>query len=233
MTWKTDAAEYAELLAPKEACGLVSLIEGKETFSPCKNLSEEPDEYFILDPDDWVKCEDKGEITGIFHSHGYGSAKPSQADKASCEYLNYPFYIYGIAKKDWSKTIPSGYKSGLYGRTWVWGSQDCWSLVTDYFLENLNIKLKYWPRPKTLKEFATNPYFEKVLTGSGFKEVSKDDIKENDVLLMEGSDNKLNHVAVYIGDQTILHHNIRLLSCREIYDLKYIQATKKVYRYAA
>ena len=79
-----------------------------------------------------------------------------------------------------------------------------------------------------------NPYFEKVLTGSGFIEVNKDDIQENDVLLMEGlQKNKLNHVALYIGNQTIFHHNIKQLSCREIYDLRYIQATKKVFRYAA
>ena len=50
---------------------------------------------------------------------------------------------------------------------------------------------------------------------------------------MQGPDKKLNHVALYIGDQTILHHNIRQLSCRELYDLRYIEATKKVYRYEA
>ena len=50
---------------------------------------------------------------------------------------------------------------------------------------------------------------------------------------MEGIFNKLNHVALYIGDQTILHHTIKQLSCREIYDLQYIKKTKEVYRYAA
>ena len=61
----------------------------------------------------------------------------------------------------------------------------------------------------------------------------KDDIQENDVLLMKGAEEKLNHVALYIGNQTIFHHNIKQLSCRELYDLKYIQATKKAFRYAA
>ena len=48
---------------------------------------------------------------------------------------------------------------------------------------------------------------------------------------MEGAYQKLNHVALYIGDQTILHHVIGKLSCREIYDLEYLQITKKVFRY--
>ena len=135
--------------------------------------------------------------------------------------------------KEWCSFEPSGWKApSLIGRTWIWGKHDCWSLITDYFLEKKQINLKFWPRPKNLKEFANNPYFEKVLTESGFKKVDND-IQINDILLMEGIYDKLNHVALYIGDQTIFHHNIKQLSCREIYDLKYIQATKKVYRYAA
>ena len=108
---------------------------------------------------------------------------------------------------------------------------DCWSLITDYFKEKLNIHIKNWPRPKTIKDFALNPYFEKVLQGSGFVEIDNNKLEVNDVLLMEGIYNKLNHVALFIGDQTILHHVIGKLSCREIYDLKYQKITKKIYRY--
>ena len=233
MTWKDKAAEYAVECLPKESCGLLAIIKGKETFWPCKNLSDDPDEYFLIDPDDWADCEDQGELIGIVHSHPYGTAFPSEADKATCEHLGLPFYIYSTEHKNWHCSKPNGYKSGLFGRTWIWGKHDCWSLITDYFLEKKQIKLKFWPRPKRLKEFANNPYFEKVLTGSGFKEVNKDDIQKNDVLLMEGPEKKLNHVALYIGNQTIFHHNLKQLSCREIYDLKYIQVTKKVFRYAA
>ncbi len=233
MNWKEQAAIHADKQAPKESCGLLAIIKGKETYWPCKNLSESPDEFFVIDPDNWADCEDEGELIGIIHSHAYGSALPSEADKASCEYLGLPFYIYSVEHKNWIDFEPSGYTSGLYGRTWIWGKHDCWSLVTDYFLDKKQINLKFWERPKSIKTFCENPYFEKVLTGSGFKEVSKDNIINDDVLLMQGIDEKLNHVALYIGDQTILHHNIRQLSCRELYDLRYIEATKKVYRYEA
>ena len=233
MNWKEQAAIHAIKQAPKESCGLLAIIKGKETYWPCENLSESPDEFFVIDPDNWADCEDEGELIGIIHSHAYGSALPSEADKASCEYLGLPFYIYSVEQKNWIDFQPSGYTSGLYGRTWIWGKHDCWSLITDYFLNKKQINLKFWERPKSIKTFCENPYFEKVLTGSGFKEVSKDNIINDDVLLMQGSDKKLNHVALYIGDQTILHHNIRQLSCRELYDLRYIEATKKVYRYEA
>ena len=233
MNWKEQAAIHADKEAPKESCGLLAIIKGKETYWPCENLSESPDEFFVIDPDNWADCEDEGELIGIIHSHPYGSALPSEADKASCEHLGLPFYIYSVEQKNWVDFEPSGYTSGLYGRTWIWGKHDCWSLITDYFLNKKQINLKFWERPKSIKTFCENPYFEKVLTGSGFKEVSKDNIINDDVLLMQGPDEKLNHVALYIGDQTILHHNIRQLSCRELYDLRYIEATKKVYRYEA
>ena len=233
MNWKEQAAIHADKQAPQESCGLLAIIKGKETYWPCDNLSESPDEFFVIDPDNWADCEDEGELIGIIHSHAYGSALPSEADKASCEHLGLPFYIYSVKHKNWINFEPSGYTSGLYGRTWIWGKHDCWSLITDYFLSKKQINLKFWERPKSIKTFCKDPYFEKVLTGSGFKEVSKDNIINDDVLLMQGPDEKLNHVALYIGDQTILHHNIRQLSCRELYDLRYIEATKKVYRYEA
>ena len=233
MTWKTDAVKHAEECMPKESCGLLAVIKGKETYWPCKNIAESGFEYFIINPDDWAECEDTGEIIGIVHSHPYDPPQPSDNDKASCEYLDLPSHIYSVRMKEWCSFEPTGWKApSLIGRTWIWGKHDCWSLITDYFLEKKQINLKFWPRPKNLKEFANNPYFEKVLTESGFKKVDND-IQINDILLMEGIYDKLNHVALYIGDQTIFHHNIKQLSCREIYDLKYIQATKKVYRYAA
>tara|TARA_R100001126_G_scaffold27829_1_gene14898 strand:+ start:3797 stop:4501 length:705 start_codon:yes stop_codon:yes gene_type:complete len=233
MTWKNEAAEYAVKCLPKESCGLLAIIKGKETFWPCRNLAEEPEEYFILEPDDWADCEDQGELIGVVHSHTHGTAFPSDTDKASCEYLGLPFHIYSVEQKDWYSFEPQGYKSGLLGRRWIWGKHDCWSVITDWYKERKNIFIKDWPRPKSPKEFAMNPEFEFALPKLGFTEIENIiDLKEGDVLLMVGTNKKLNHVALYIGNQTILNHNVNQLSCREIYDLEYIKNTKKVYRYA-
>ena len=235
MTWKNDAEVYAKQESPKEACGLLAVINGEEKFWPCKNIAEGQHQFFALDPEDWAECEDQGgEIFGVIHSHPKGSANASEADKASCEHLGFPYFIYSVEHTNWNEIKPRGWKPpSLIGRTWVWGKQDCWSLITDYFLEKKQINLKYWERPKSIKYFCENPYFEKVLTGSGFVEVNKDKLQKDDILLVEGAYKKLNHVALYYGEQLILHHSVKKLSCRELYDLKYIQATKKVYRYAA
>ena len=233
MSWKDAAIDHAQKDSPNEACGLLAVYKGKEKYFPCKNLAEEKGEYFIIDPDDWVTIEDKGEIVAVIHSHPNCPPTPSQADLASCEYLDLPFYIVTPETQQWHYFEPSGYKKGLIGREWVWDIQDCWSLVTDWYKEKKNIEIKHWPRPSSPQEFEQNPYFEKVITGSGFIELDDDvNLQVGDVLLMDSSQNKLSHVALYIGDQTILHHCVKRLSCREIYDQKYIEWTKKRYRYA-
>ena len=234
MNWKLEAEKHAKSTLPDESCGLVALIGGEKKYWPCKNLANENFDYFIMDPEDYADCEDHGEILALVHSHPNGSAYPSETDLAGCEFSGLEWHIFSLEMDSWHSSRPNGWKpDSLYGRQWSWGNMDCWALICDYYKEKLNIKLKKWPRPKTIKKFAENPYFEKVLSGSGFYEIDFKDIKENDILLMEGIYKQLNHVALYIGEQNILHHVIGKLSCREIFDLEYQKITKKVFRYAA
>ena len=235
MIWKQSFKEYAKEQAPNEACGLLAIIKGKETFWPCKNLAEGKFDFFMLDPDDWAECEDNGEVIGVIHSHPVGSATPSDTDKAACEHLGFPYYIYSISLDHWEMIEPKDWKApSLIGRSFIWGKYDCWSIVTDWFKETKNIDIPYWKRPKTIKDFLANPEFEFALPKLNFvKQDRHDDLQVGDVLLFEGRKNILNHVAVYIGDMTILNHSRRALSCREFYGLKYQKALRGVYRYAA
>ena len=235
MSWKKSFEKYAKKQAPEEACGLLAIIEGKETFWPCKNLAEGKFEFFILDPDDWAECEDTGEILGVVHSHPVGAASPSDTDRAACEHLGFPYYIYGIEHENWECIKPCGWKApSLIGRRFIWGKYDCWSIVTDWFKENKNISIPYWTRPKKFKDFLKNPEFEYALPKLNFKKLeTNNDIQVGDVLLFQSITGNLDHVAVYIGDMMILNHNIKSLSCRELFDLRYQQSLKGVYRYAA
>ena len=235
MTWKESFKKYAQEQTPNEACGLLAIIDGNETFWPCKNLAEGKHEFFMLDPYDWVECEDTGEVIGVIHSHPVGAAIASDADKAACEHIGFPYYIYSINQDHWILIEPTGWKApSLIGRRFIWGKYDCWSIVTDWFKENKNIDIPYWQRPKTLKEFSENPQFEYALPKLNFKKQEKtNNLKTGDVLLFVGAKQKLSHVAVYIGDMMILNHNFKSLSCRQQLNFNYQKALKKVYRYAA
>lgn len=234
MSWKGKALQHAKKEAPYEACGLVAVYKGQQKYYPCKNLAENLEDQFILNPDDWIKAEDDGEIVAVFHSHPNHSPTPSQADLASCEYLDLPFYIVTPETEDWYYFEPSGYKKNLIGREWKWQIQDCWSLIEDWYKEKKDIKLRSWDRPKSPKEFSKKPLFEYGLPLTGFIELDENvDTQIGDVLLMDTTNTGiLDHVALYIGDQTILQHCVKRLSSRETYDQKWIECTKKRYRYA-
>ena len=44
-------------------------IKGKERYFPCRNLSMTDHQCFIIDPEDYVKADNTGEIVGVVHSH--------------------------------------------------------------------------------------------------------------------------------------------------------------------
>ena len=85
MTWKYKALLHAKREDPKESCGLLLNIKGKERYYPCRNLSMTEHQCFIIDPEDYVKADNTGEIVGVVHRHPITPPTPSQADKISCE----------------------------------------------------------------------------------------------------------------------------------------------------
>ena len=151
--WQNEALQHAIESKPKESCGLLIIKKGKEVYFPCQNLATNPDNQFILSPEDWIEAEDQGEITAVVHSHPYTSARPSEADRVACEKSNLKWWIVQPDSNDWQYCEPCGYKAPLIGRKWVWGVNDCWSLCRDWYAEEFGIELKDWVRPNDPDDF--------------------------------------------------------------------------------
>lgn len=214
---------------PREACGLVIIEKGKEVFVPCRNISE-LDDAFILDPIDYEKAEERGEIIRVIHSHVYSSPKPSEPDKVSCEASGLPWSIVSVPNGDWHDFQPTGYKAPLVGRSWSHGTLDCYSLIKDYYQEVLSIEIPDFERSFEWWLKGDNLYldnFEK----AGFYEVPAESIRAHDVVLMQVKSPVINHGAVYIGEDKILHHLFKRLSCREVFGGYYKKHTVKVIRH--
>ena len=233
MSWKDDALVHAKDQNPKESVGLLLNIKGKKRYYPCQNLSITSHQEFILNPEDYVKADNLGDIVGIVHSHPICSPEPSQADRVSCEKSNLPWYIVNPESEEWSYLEPNGYKAPLIGRKWVWGVTDCWSLVVDWYKQEKGIELKDYERNMTPDEFLFDPLFESYAWRTGFRELRPEErLEKGDVLLMSIMYPTLNHVAIFLGDM-VLHHLADRLSCREPYSAWLYKSTGKRYRYAS
>ena len=232
MSWKQDALVHAKDQDPKESCGLLIDINGKEKYFPCKNLSNYSQQCFIIDPEDYAKAEDSGKILAVIHSHPVTPPVASQADMISCEESGVIWHIVNPKTEQWGFYKPSGYKPPLIGRHWVWGITDCWSLVRDWYKENLGITLRDWNRPTTPEEFIENPMFEKCAWRTGFRQLRPEEKLENgDLLFMSIMATGLNHVAIFL-DGDVLHHLADRISCKEPYNQWLLKCTGMRLRYA-
>ena len=232
MSWKDDALVHAKDQDPKEAVGLLLNIKGKQKYYPCQNLAITSHQEFILNPEDYVKADNLGDIIAVVHSHPSTPPIPSQADRISCEHSKLPWHIVNPKTEEWGECKPEGYVPKLLGRPWVWGITDCWSLVRDWYKQEKNIELIDYERPINPGDFLKNPLFEQYAKDTGFRELDKNEnLEKGDVLLMSILYPSLNHVAIFLGDM-VLHHLADRLSCREPYSAWLQKSTGKRYRYA-
>ncbi len=233
MTWQDDALKHAQELDPYECVGLVVIVKGKETYLRCRNIALDPKETFVLDPDDYVRASDAGEIARVVHSHPHTAPVASEADKLHAEKHALPWNIVNPRTGEWGEYEPCGYKPGLIGREWIWSVQDCWSLVRDYYKEQ-GLELRDWDRPPSPDEFLKSPMFEGAYAATGFRELTgTESLEKDDLLLMSINSPGLNHCGVFLGSDTVLHHLSGRLSSRDIYSGWLQSCTGKRLRHAA
>jgi proteasome lid subunit RPN8/RPN11 len=239
MTPETRSALEAHTLAeyPKECCGLVVVVKGRERYVPCRNLASTPDEHFVMDPKDYAAAGELGEITMIVHSHPDVSAKPSEADLVQCEVWELPWIIVSVMPGPVVEEVrlvePSGYQAPLVGRAWCHGVLDCWALCRDWYARERGVDL---PDPHRDDNWwadgSTDLYNDSALADASFARVSLSELAPGDLILMQvRSKNRVpNHAAIYLGDGLILHHMHGRLSSRDVYGGYWREMTRSVWR---
>ena len=234
-------AEY-----PRDACGVIVVTKGKETYLPCRNQASDAEEHFVIHRDDMVTAEAAGEIVAIVHSHPDMPSRPSEADLVGCELHEVPWVIVSVMPGPIAMDVrtiePSAYEAPLIGREWSHGLLDCWALCRDWYARERGAIL---PDPVRndgwWDDGCSDLYGESAMAAAGFVRAAVADGNEKawlgelqvgDLVLMQIRSKNLvpNHAAIYIGSGNILHHLHGRLSSRDVYGGYWQHVTRSVWR---
>lgn len=211
---------------PQEVCGFVVRRGKKSVWVNVPNSSKTPMQTFQIAPDEYARVADTGEIIGIWHTHPNGNTQPTDADRVGCELSDLPWYIVSVRKEGESFVFagpevltPCGFVMPYLERPYVFGVFDCWSLVRDYYARDLGIILRdHYPRIEFFWKHGFNFF------GEGWKEdgftrfVNDEEPQVGDIFLIQTNHFGVpDHIAVYVGDEMIMHHCHGRLSRRDIY----------------
>lgn len=214
-TSKNNIISHAKQEFPREACGLVIIKNGRQKYIPCRNLAHGTDN-FILCPNDYMKADSEGEIVAVIHSHPNLSCKPSQADLVACESSGLPWFIVGLPSEEWSEIEPNGYKAPLIGREWSHGVLDCYTIIKDYYSQELGLDIPNFERSDEWWNRGENLYVDN-FSKAGFYKIKMEELQVGDVIIMCVASSVPNHGAIYLGNNQILHHVHGRLSSRDVY----------------
>jgi len=228
MTPETQAAAvaHAEGEYPREACGLVVVVKGRERYWPCRNTAATPSEHFVLAPEDYAAADDAGEVVMVVHSHPNAPARPSAADRVACEASELPWAIISVDGADGAVRAtevlvfePCGYRAPLVGRPFSHGVLDCYSLVRDWYGQEWGLALPDFARRDEWWNDGHTDLYTDHLAEYGFHQVKLAEIQRGDLLLMQVRSRNLvpNHAGIWLGDGNMLHHMHGRLSSRDVF----------------
>lgn len=239
----TQQAAHDHALAdyPRESCGLVVVVKGRERYVPCRNMAATPSEHFVLSHEDYAAAEDTGEITAVVHSHPDVPARPSQADLVGCENSGLPWVIVSVMPgpevADTQIIEPTGYQAPYVSREWSHGVLDCWGICRDWYAREMSVELPDPPRVDGWwNDGSSSLYSEAALAAAGFACIADHrQIKIGDLIVMQVRSKNLvpNHAAIYIGDGQMLHHMHGRLSSRDPYGGYWLEMTRSIWRLGA
>lgn len=218
LTEKQIADIRAHALAeyPRECCGIIERGE----YVPLANIHETPETDFRLDSAVWCSHD----VEAVVHSHPDAPDEPTASDMASQIETAVPWVLCSVS----CGAVSTPYAWGtdgcvppLIGRGFRHGPSgtddkgDCYALLRDYYLLERGVVLPEFPRDNEWWKQGKDLYSD-CFALAGFRDLGALETPETgDVVLMSINSPVLNHAAIYVGNDMILHHLHGRLSRRE------------------
>ncbi len=198
---------HARRCAPAESCGFVISTPEGERYIPCVNISAEPEAYFRIAPEDWLRAEMQGEIVALVHSHPGGLPWLSEADRRLQIKSALSWWLVCRGEIHKFRCVPH-----LTGRRFEHGVTDCYTLFRDAY-HLAGIDMPDFEREDDWWRNGQNLYLDNMAV-TGFYRVPLSSAQAGDILLCCFGASVANHAAIYCGNGELLHHLPEQLSKR-------------------
>jgi proteasome lid subunit RPN8/RPN11 len=216
---------------PQEACGLVYAdASGKPHFVECKNVSLEPEHNFLIDPKEYLEVEKLGEVVACWHTHCDIPPRASNADKQGCKNTQVPWFIGSVFGPDLPYRfegltlveVDEGFEMPLIGRTYSFGVFDCFSLMRDFYKQEMDTELPDIPRTERVWTSEPNYMEKRAEDVFGFVRLPEGSHAiKGDLFFIQTGREGADHIGIYLGDDRILHQMRSRLSRVDIYGGSY------------
>jgi proteasome lid subunit RPN8/RPN11 len=221
-----EAAERSD----EEICGFL-LYDGLGSLQvyPTKNVaSSNRDERWEISGSEQLTFHKTGRVFAVYHSHVKHPCEFSPDDIRTADMAEVPMLLYSRVTRTFNYYCPVICRRPLKDRPFVFGLQDCVSLVTDYYEKEFNFKFPFFVRNQRMLD-AGFPEVADYYIKQGFKPVS--DLKIGDILLISVMNvGHINHVGVFLGCNMVLHQMMHRLSCTQFFDDSWSKRVRVVVR---
>jgi cell wall-associated NlpC family hydrolase len=197
---KKEMVAFANGHSPCEVCALLIEKDNKLSIFKCQNISPDKQNHAILSPIDYIRASKRGKIVAHFHSQK--EKNPSLLDNINAFNHNIYSIVYSWYFHKFSIVEPK--LKDYLNKDYQIGVNDCYSLVINYFKNELNINIKDYNRDENWYKKEPNPILENFKNQGGVP-VSFGDIRKHDVIVFNIS-GVPSHFAIYLGNNFILYH---------------------------
>jgi len=232
---KQQIHEHTIACYPEEMCGVLT----EDYFIPITNVADNKRKSFKLAMQEYLNLKKKFDIIAIVHSHCrcadipevFDTRTPSMADMDGQKSSGLPWLI--VATEGITTTppvlIPRTPNNKYSGRPFIWFINDCYTLVQDYYLFELGIKLPDAIITKDYQDLRkTANLFDNFITSYGFTELTNvKDIRNGDILLVDNAGSSRNHLVIFHNNR-LIHQD--MVSCEVPWET-FMGRTHKILRY--
>lgn len=199
---KIKIKDHAIRDIPNEACGLILDYNNVYSVFPCLNISYHKKEHSIISPLDYMKAEKIGRVIGMYHSQPNDGA--SILDQFSALENNLLSIIYCWLSDKFYFLEPKlkDYLNIAFNHL----TNNCFHLVRNYYKKELNIELNNYIIDKEWFKKTPEFIYQNIFNENGV-EVNFGERKKNDIIFFGKDRKRIQHMAIYLGNNLILHHN--------------------------